>query len=70
MNCKTCVHWVQNEDAKHEFADGGYCGHGKVGEDYYSEEAYQPDALVYSYLEGGRFWTGPEFGCVHHKGKE
>jgi hypothetical protein len=29
----------------------------------------QADCLVYSYYEGGAFWVGPEFGCVHWKEK-
>lgn len=27
------------------------------------------DALIYEYSEGGRFWVGPNFGCVHWEGK-
>jgi hypothetical protein len=23
--------------------------------------------LIYEYSEGGVFWTGPDFGCVHHQ---
>jgi len=26
---------------------------------------HQPDHLVYSYHEGGGFWVGEKFGCVH-----
>jgi hypothetical protein len=30
----------------------------------------EKDMLVYPYLEGGWFWVGPLFGCVHFKKKE
>jgi len=28
------------------------------------------DHLIYTYYEGGGFWVGPEFGCVHWTEKE
>lgn len=32
-----------------------------------SDRGYHSDALVYPYNEGiDHFWTGPDFGCVHH----
>ena len=27
------------------------------------------DHLVYDYYEGGDFWVGENFGCVHHESK-
>lgn len=26
--------------------------------------------MIYDYDEGGSFWVGPNFGCVHFKKKE
>lgn len=61
--CKTCAHWrAYTGPGKQQV--GGYCQSEKIIED--REGRFEPDALVYSYCEGGRFWTGPEFGCVHH----
>ncbi len=28
------------------------------------------DHLIYSYYEGGSFWVGQSFGCVHHEEKK
>jgi len=39
------------------------CGCRKLQEDFYDHET---DSLCYSYQEGGAFYTGPDFGCVHH----
>ena len=56
--CSTCVHRV-----------GELCSHPKLQE-YYGPDDHEHDALVYSYNEGGTFWVGPNFGCVHHESKE
>jgi len=47
---------------------GGYCTCPKIYEkglppDGEAEKA--SDHLVYSYNEGGGFWVGENFGCVH-----
>ena len=63
--CKDCVWWSKYDRswANNPGQEaGGYCNHGKIEE---SPVVYRPDALCYSYNEGGAFWTGPEFGCVH-----
>jgi hypothetical protein len=58
--CETCAWW------KGDLYEGGReCTNGKIREDKYGK-CYEPDALVYSYYESGSFWTGPQFGCVHH----
>ena len=67
--CKTCKHWEQVIiDSPIAWlqrrSSGGYCKNSKLCEDW--DDAYQPDQLVYSYMENGTFWTGPNFGCVHH----
>jgi hypothetical protein len=66
--CKTCQHWQRVPAPPHqaftkEYLAGGKCTSEKLTENY---EEYRPDTLVYSYHEGGDFWTGPDFGCVHH----
>lgn len=71
--CRTCKHWVPyltefpnlsfNET---DVQNGGYCHNSaKLTEDH--GQGHGADMLVYAYDESGRFWTGPEFGCVHHE---
>ena len=56
MYCKTCA-W---RDAS------GHClNEDKIMEGGGNEKP--DDSLVYSYYEGGGFWVGERFGCVHHK---
>ncbi len=54
--CKTCIHR----------ATDGYCQSGKLVEDTGCDMSDSSDLLVYPYCEGGGFWVGPNFGCVHH----
>lgn len=63
--CASCLHWspVQHP-ADPEMLVGGWCTSDKLGE---SDSEHSPDALRYGFSEGGGFWTGPEFGCVHHR---
>lgn len=72
--CKTCVHWNKPLEVypmgifrASELA-GGYCKSDKIVERAY-QAAYDLDSLTYPYDEGADFWTGPDFGCVHHKEK-
>jgi hypothetical protein len=71
--CKTCKHW-EPYIIEHPFSGstderaGGFCESEKITEDY--GRGFGPDMLVYTYTEGGAFWTGPEFGCVLHEQKE
>lgn len=62
--CKTCVHWtdIAPYDQPERFMVR-MCECPKFQEDFYSHEE---DSLCYSYLEGGKFYTGPKFGCIHH----
>lgn len=58
-HCETCKH--RNT--------GGECRHPKLheeGEYPNNENMIDGDHLIYSYSEGGTFWVGPKFGCVHH----
>ena len=66
--CKTCKHWAPCTSAVHWENDkkaGGICMSDKITEDY--GQGHGADMMVYSYIEGGEFWTGPDFGCVHHQ---
>jgi hypothetical protein len=62
--CKTCFFWSPADSR-----GGGYCDNEKIHEtDGQHHEG--EDHLIYSYNEGGSFWAGPEFGCVHHSPAE
>lgn len=69
--CKTCKHWTPyttkypNGGAPEDERSGGLCGSEKLTEDY--GLGHGADMLVYPFMEGGDFWTGPQFGCVHHE---
>jgi len=54
--CGTCKHR----------SDSGLCTSGKMVEYGDSDGCCTDDMLVYPYNEGGSFWVGPYFGCVHH----
>lgn len=59
MYCKDCKH----RDNR------GHCRSDKLDEDYWYDDEYKKDMLIYSYTEGGRFWVGEYFGCVHFSEK-
>ena len=72
--CKTCKHWAPcASDPRFTYDEndkkaGGICGSDKIAEEScYNWQGHGADMLVYSYDEGGEFWTGPDFGCVHHQ---
>ena len=54
--CETCM-----------FNVGGYCTNVKLNDGFRFTDEESQDMLIYSYEEGGAFWVGPKFGCVHHK---
>ena len=55
--CETCKY--RNED--------GWCEHPKLRQERYGNIEMEDDELVYpNNYEGGWFWVGPKFGCVHH----
>ena len=64
--CKTCVHH-QIDDSRIQVG-GARCVHPKLTEAG-DDQSYTPDSLTYDYDEGGGFWTGDEFGCIHHEEK-
>jgi hypothetical protein len=69
--CRTCKHWLPyrakypDSGAKEDEQSGGLCQSEKLTEDYY--QGHGADMLIYPYMEGGEFWTGADFGCVHHQ---
>ena len=65
--CETCK-WHKEDPwiAEPVKSMGNICVCPKLTEDDGIED-YQVNTLVYSYPEGGNFWTGNEFGCVHHE---
>lgn len=69
--CKTCK-WHQNGQTKYNRADlsnGGWCECPKLYEADCApagEPEFGRDHLRYVYNESGGFWTGDDFGCVHH----
>lgn len=74
--CKTCKHWEKvntntNSYMRHTkgYLAGGFCSSEDNIIEGYPDEEFPPDALIYTYQEGGAFWTGPDFGCVHHEPK-
>lgn len=62
--CKTCVHWTEKAPyAQPERFALRACGCRKLQESF---DGHERDSLCYSYTEDGTFYTGPDFGCVHH----
>ncbi len=62
-HCKKCQ-WRNQET--------GNCENEKITEDHYHtfrDEKYA-DHLIYSYDEGGAFWVGEKFGCIHWEANE
>lgn len=63
--CKTCSLWTSEAPYNRpESFVSRRCASEKFDEEFYKEEA---DGLYYPYVEGGCFYTGPDFGCVHHR---
>jgi hypothetical protein len=62
-HCKTCKWWTRKYRRGKLFP----CDNeSKLGESD-TVDAKHDDVLLYGYDEGGRIYTGPEFGCVHHE---
>lgn len=70
--CATCRFWMRygydtyapDTLASAQQKAGGICTSHKLLESY-ADGAYAEDTMTYPYNEGGMFWTGPQFGCVH-----
>lgn len=54
--CGTCRHRDKT----------GHCRSEKLDEDYGQSDGKKADMLIYDYNEGGGFWVGELFGCIHH----
>ena len=68
MKCKDCKHWTT--EAPYQLPNSyksRMCGSAKLVEEFWDDDEAL-DMLHYSYAEGGAFYTGPEFGCVHFEG--
>ena len=61
--CSTCAHWTESYPYPDNTGNLKECASDKLKEDCGNNNE---DELVYSYTEGGCFFTGPKFGCVHH----
>lgn len=53
--CKNCEYRLDN----------GYCGNDKLAEKNGQSDSEKKDMMLYSYDEGGSFWVGENFGCIH-----
>jgi len=65
--CKTCKFWG-NPDLPKYMSLHLVCTHEKLAEDMGDNRS--SDALLYPYNEGGAFFAGPDFGCIHHEEEE
>ena len=66
--CKDCSWRGQNG----YYSRPGYCCNTeKIREDFHEKKDEEgDDRLLYDYDEGGGFWVGPNFGCVHWTKKQ
>jgi hypothetical protein len=72
MNCATCKNWTDDTDDMHYMGIKHVrrCASPKLAEPLgIPNDVDTSDMLIYSYDEGGRFYTGPNFGCVHWEAK-
>jgi hypothetical protein len=61
--CSTCAFWKPS-DGIYSPEQTKECTSPKFFE--WEGQPQTDDCLVYPYSEGGTFYTGPNFGCVHH----
>jgi hypothetical protein len=61
--CRTCRWWAADEPG---CDPNCLCEHPKLCNPRTDQGS---DALNYEYDEGGGFFTGPDFGCVHWEGR-
>lgn len=62
--CKDCGFWQETKSCGRTVME---CTSDKI---YEGSDTPGEDELVYPYYEGGRFYPGPEFGCVNWKKRE
>jgi len=56
-------------ECKHRDSSG-YCRCEKLDEDHGQRYEQKADMLIYDHSEGGGFWVGEKFGCIHHTPNE
>lgn len=61
--CETCKYAAKR--LRYDGVELLRCTNEHLTEDY-GYASFGEDTLVYDYSEGGGFWVGPKFGCVHH----
>lgn len=44
----------------------GHCNSEKLAEDWGQSGDEKMDMLLYDHSEGGGFWVGEKFGCIHY----
>lgn len=66
--CDTCKWWKPTPHRSATVKFGHRCESDKLYED--GDNDQPEDALMYPYFEGGSFYPGPKFGCVHWAEKE
>ena len=67
MYCKNCIHRIPTK-SKEDLPYGVCTNNEKIDEDTYQDD--KSDMLIYSYMEGGSFCVGDNFGCVHFKSND
>lgn len=61
--CDTCKWWTMETGPYGRLPERA-CSHIKL-----SDDSEGDDRLNYEMHEGGRLFTGPKFGCIHHEPK-
>ena len=65
--CKTCKFWSDADEVSYK-SIFRRCDHHKLKEDWGGK--HSSDSMLYPYNEGGAFFAGPDFGCIHHEEEE
>ncbi len=68
--CSTCKHWDAGNEIAKFCSEGrqfrfGRCLSDKLIDD--DGDHSSADVLMYPFSEGGDFYPGQDFGCVHHE---
>lgn len=67
QTCKDCAfRAVETESSEKVLV--GECQNPNLVEEF-GDKGAQSEMLIYSYGEGGGFWVGPNFGCVHFEAR-
>ena len=71
--CSTCKYWNAPETLEDWFENWGTCECSKILSSYTintRDNNISSDSMITENYEGWGFFTGPDFGCIHHKLKE